>query len=252
MAAVFALLLIVVLLACLALTLFGLPGNWLIFAVTAVYACLKPAGSAAAIGWKPVAILFRHSRCGRDCGTVGGDRGNGQGGREPTRGGVGLVCSIVGAIVRHVRRLARSGGRVDSGRMLFAGVGGAWRGDAGRTLGRQGLEQQLADRQGGLSRPAGRNARQNLSRRADGRRCDCRVGVVGREDTGSGFRFTCRLNWKCANSLGRPLGWQLYCHPRLRGSFRGGSTTATPTMCNCRSNDCCDAKAVRCCPKTRH
>ena len=52
-----ALLLIVVLLACLALTLFGLPGNWLIVAVTAIYACLKPAGSAAGIGWRPIVIL---------------------------------------------------------------------------------------------------------------------------------------------------------------------------------------------------
>ena len=54
MAIFFALLLILVLLGCWSLTLLGLPGNWLMAAAAAVYACLVPAQSPAALGWKTV------------------------------------------------------------------------------------------------------------------------------------------------------------------------------------------------------
>ena len=54
----FALLLILVLLACWLLTLLGMPGNWLMAAATAVYAWLVPAQSTAALGWKTVVALL--------------------------------------------------------------------------------------------------------------------------------------------------------------------------------------------------
>ena len=47
----FALLLIVVLLACWALNLVGLPGNWLIVALTAIYAYFVPTELPGAVGW---------------------------------------------------------------------------------------------------------------------------------------------------------------------------------------------------------
>ncbi len=51
-------LLILVLLASWVLNLLGLPGNWLIVALTAIYAYLVPAESPGAIGWKTVLMLL--------------------------------------------------------------------------------------------------------------------------------------------------------------------------------------------------
>ena len=53
----FALLLIAVLLASWLLTVFGMPGNWLMVVAVAAYAYLTPADSAAAIDWKAVVAL---------------------------------------------------------------------------------------------------------------------------------------------------------------------------------------------------
>ena len=58
MAIIFALLLILILVTCWLLTLLGMPGNWLMAAAAAVYACLVPAQSPAALGWKTVAALL--------------------------------------------------------------------------------------------------------------------------------------------------------------------------------------------------
>lgn len=58
MAIFFALLLILVLLGCWLLTLLGLPGNWLMVAVTAVYAYFVPAQSPIAFGWKTVVAIL--------------------------------------------------------------------------------------------------------------------------------------------------------------------------------------------------
>ena len=58
MAVFFALLLILVLLACWAFTLVGMPGNWLMVAATAVYAFLMPAQSPAALGRRTVVAIL--------------------------------------------------------------------------------------------------------------------------------------------------------------------------------------------------
>ena len=58
MAVVFALILILLLLASWFLTLLGLPGNWLMVMVTAIYAYLVPAQSPAALGWKTVVAIL--------------------------------------------------------------------------------------------------------------------------------------------------------------------------------------------------
>lgn len=95
----FALLLIVILLACLALTLFGMPGNWLIVAVTAVYACLKPAGSPAAIGWQPVAVLFVMAVLGEIVELLAATMGTAKAGGSRRGAALALVCSVIGAVV---------------------------------------------------------------------------------------------------------------------------------------------------------
>lgn len=57
MALLYAILLLLVLLAAWLLTLLGMPGNWLMLAATAIYAFFMPPDSAAAIGW-PVVIAL--------------------------------------------------------------------------------------------------------------------------------------------------------------------------------------------------
>jgi uncharacterized protein len=58
MTILFALLLIVVLLAGWILTLLNMPGNWLMVLAVAVYSCLMPSGSSAAIGGKTVTAIL--------------------------------------------------------------------------------------------------------------------------------------------------------------------------------------------------
>ena len=99
MTVVFALLLIVALLVCLALTLFGLPGNWLIVVATVVYACLKPAGSSAAIGWKSVAIVFVLALLGEAAELLAATVGTTKAGGSRRGAVLALAGSIVGAVV---------------------------------------------------------------------------------------------------------------------------------------------------------
>jgi uncharacterized protein len=96
---VFAVLLIVVLLGCLGLTLFGLPGNWLIVAVTAIYACLAPAHSAAAIGWTPLAVLVVIAVLGEIVELLAATVGTAKAGGSRRGAVLALACSIVGAVV---------------------------------------------------------------------------------------------------------------------------------------------------------
>jgi uncharacterized protein YqgC (DUF456 family) len=123
LAGVFALLLIVVLVACLALTLFGLPGNWLIVVVTAVYACLKPAGSVAAIGWKSVVILVVIAALGEVVELSAATVGTAKAGGSRRGAALALVCSIVGAIVGIFVGIPVPVVGPILGALLFAGVG---------------------------------------------------------------------------------------------------------------------------------
>lgn len=95
----FALLLIVVLLVCLALTMFGMPGNWLIVAATAVYACLTPAQSSAAIGWKPIAILLVLAALGEVIELLAATMGTAKAGGSRRGAVLALAGSIVGAVL---------------------------------------------------------------------------------------------------------------------------------------------------------
>jgi uncharacterized protein len=96
---IFALLLIVVLLACLAVTMLGLPGNWLIVATTAIYACLTPTSSAAAIGWQPIAILLVLAVLGEIIELLAAARGTTKAGGSRRAASLALLGSIIGAFL---------------------------------------------------------------------------------------------------------------------------------------------------------
>jgi uncharacterized protein len=96
---VFALLLIVILLVCLVLTMFGLPGNWLILAVTSVYASLTSAQSAAAIGWKPIVVLFVLAVLGEILELLAATVGTAKAGGSRRGAALALAGSFVGAVV---------------------------------------------------------------------------------------------------------------------------------------------------------
>jgi uncharacterized protein len=99
MAITFALLLILVLLACGFLTLLGLPGNWLMIAATAVYACLVPAHSPAAIGWKTVMALIVLAALGEVVELLAGAVGTARVGGSRRGAVLALIGSIVGGIL---------------------------------------------------------------------------------------------------------------------------------------------------------
>jgi hypothetical protein len=95
----FALLLIVVLLIGWALTLFGMPGNWLMALATAVYAYLMPAESAAAIGWKVVVVLIILAAMGEIIELLAGSMGAARAGGSKRGAVLALLGSITGGIV---------------------------------------------------------------------------------------------------------------------------------------------------------
>jgi uncharacterized protein YqgC (DUF456 family) len=95
----FALLLILVLLACWPLTLLGMPGNWLMAAVTAVYACLVPAQSKAALGWKTVVALLVLAALGEIVEILAAAMGVAKAGGSRRGAVLALGGSLIGGIV---------------------------------------------------------------------------------------------------------------------------------------------------------
>jgi hypothetical protein len=93
------LLLILVLLASWLLNWLGLPGNWLIVMVTAVYAYFVPAGSPGAIGWYTVMALLVLAVLGEILEFVAGAMGVAKLGGSRRGAVMALVGSFIGAIV---------------------------------------------------------------------------------------------------------------------------------------------------------
>jgi uncharacterized protein len=93
------LLLIVVLLASWVLTLLGMPGNWLMVVATATYAYFVPADSAAAVGWKVVAILAVLAGLGELVELVAVAAGTVRAGGSRRGAVLALFGSIVGALL---------------------------------------------------------------------------------------------------------------------------------------------------------
>jgi uncharacterized protein YqgC (DUF456 family) len=99
MAIVFALLLILVLLACWAIDLLGLPGNWLMVAATAVYAYFVPTQSRAALGWKTVVALLVLAALGEIVELLAGSLGAARAGGSKRAAVMALLGSVFGALL---------------------------------------------------------------------------------------------------------------------------------------------------------
>jgi uncharacterized protein YqgC (DUF456 family) len=95
MAVVYALLLILLLFACWFLTLLSMPGNWLMVAVTAVYAYLIP----ATLGWKTVVVLLILAALGEVVELLLGTVGTGRAGGSRRGAIMALVGSVLGGIL---------------------------------------------------------------------------------------------------------------------------------------------------------
>ena len=140
MTVVFALLLILVLLACWFLTLLGLPGNWLMVAATTAYAYLVPTQSVAALGWKTVVALLVLAALGEMVELLAGAVGTvGAGGSR--RGAVlALAGSVIGGILGMVFGLPVSVIGSILAAVLFAAMGATTGAILGETWSGKGLK----------------------------------------------------------------------------------------------------------------
>jgi hypothetical protein len=99
MAIFFALLLVLVLMACWLLTLLGLPGNWLSVGATMVYAWLVPGQSSAALGWKSVVAIFVLAALGEIIELAAGAMGVAKAGGTRRGALMVLAGSLVGGVL---------------------------------------------------------------------------------------------------------------------------------------------------------
>lgn len=123
MAIVFALLVVLALVLCWLLTLLGLPGNWLMAAIAAVYAWLGPAQGHLAFGWKTVIALLVLALLGEIVELLAGALGVAKAGGSKRGAAMALVGSILGGLVGVVVGLPIPlvGSLVAA--LLFAGLG---------------------------------------------------------------------------------------------------------------------------------
>jgi uncharacterized protein YqgC (DUF456 family) len=93
------LLLIVVLLGCWVLGALGMPGNWLMVAVVALYGVLVPGDSPASLGWKTVVTLGVLAALGEILELVAGAAGTARLGGTRRGAAMALAGSVVGSIL---------------------------------------------------------------------------------------------------------------------------------------------------------
>ena len=99
MTVLFALLLLIVLLACWPLSLLSLPGNWMMVAAAAVYAYFMPADSRAAIGWMTITAMLVLAGLGEVIELLAGAVGTAQAGGTRRGAVLALLGSVVGGLV---------------------------------------------------------------------------------------------------------------------------------------------------------
>jgi uncharacterized protein YqgC (DUF456 family) len=123
MAIFFALLLVLALVVCWLLTLLGLPGNWFMAALAAVYAWLAPAQAHLAIGWKTVVALLVLALLGEIVELLAGAVGVAKAGGSKRGAALALLGSILGGMIGLVVGLPIPlvGSLVAA--VLFAGLG---------------------------------------------------------------------------------------------------------------------------------
>ena len=135
----FALLLILVLLACLSLTLLGLPGNWLMVVATSVYAHFVPAHSPAAIGWRTVVTILVLAASGEIVEVVASAMGVSKQGGSRRSAVMALLGSIDGGTLGVFIGIPIPLGGSAVAAVFFAGVGAM----AGAILGEISVGQRL-------------------------------------------------------------------------------------------------------------
>jgi hypothetical protein len=99
MAVLIAFLLVAVLLFCWALTVFGMPGNWLMVATAAVYVYFLPATSPVAIDWKIVVSLLVLAGLGELLELLAGAAGAAKAGASRRSALLALVGSTLGGLL---------------------------------------------------------------------------------------------------------------------------------------------------------
>ena len=119
----FALLLVLTLLAGWTLGLFGLPGNWLNLAAVAIYAFFTPAGHRLSISWWVVGAVFLLALVGEVIELLASAAGAAKAGASRR----GIVLSVVGSVVGGIFG-AFAGAPIPIigsvvGILLFAGLG---------------------------------------------------------------------------------------------------------------------------------
>lgn len=99
MTVVYALLLILVMLAGFIMTVLGLPGNWVMVAAAVLYMAFAPVAPPAAFGWPVVAVLVGLAILGEVIEFVASALGVAKGGGSRRGAVLAIVGSVVGAIV---------------------------------------------------------------------------------------------------------------------------------------------------------
>jgi uncharacterized protein YqgC (DUF456 family) len=125
------------------LTVLAMPGNWLIVASAAVYACLVPADSRLAIGWNVVAVLAGLAILGEIVELVAGAMGVAKAGGSRRSAVLALIGSLVGAFVGVVVGvpIPLIGSLVAA--VLFAGLGALGGAMLGESWKGRSLDQSL-------------------------------------------------------------------------------------------------------------
>ena len=99
MAIFFALLLVFALVLCWLLTLLGLPGNWFMAGLAAVYAWLGPAQGHLALGWRTIVALLVLALLGEIVELLAGAVGVAKAGGSKRGAAMALVGSILGGMI---------------------------------------------------------------------------------------------------------------------------------------------------------
>ncbi len=118
-----AILLIVAALACWALTLLNVPGNWLMVGAAALYAYFVPADARVAIGWTVVATLLALAALGEMLEFLASAAGTTKAGGSVRAAVLALVGSLVGAVFGAVLGLPIPLVGPIFAALLFAGLG---------------------------------------------------------------------------------------------------------------------------------
>ena len=136
---VWSLLFLLVLVLAWGLTLFSLPGNWLIVAAAATYACLTSADAEPAIGWISVAVLAGLAALGEVIEFAASAVGTSRAGGSKRGALLAILGAVVGSVAGALLGLPIPVVGSIVGMLLFASLGamaGAMVGESwkGRTL----------------------------------------------------------------------------------------------------------------------